>query len=209
MPALQVALVDDEKISCEYIQRMHIWHDGRFNLAIVAMNAQALLKALGNVAVDVVLMDVSMPGVNGVELSGIIAARYPQISILAISNFDDYDFVRQVMKNGVEDYLLKHQLDEHILAEYLERQLPIREKKGDSLHVQLSRFLEGNAPWPFPTDGSQLVPCFGVLPALREMPKEQRESICRGVERISWKPIRPPRYANVRLRMGTTVLFCC
>ena len=184
MPVMQVALVDDESISREYIRRMRIWHDGRFALAIVAEDAETLLKALGTVAVDAVLMDVSMPGMNGVELSGILAERYPQISILAISNFDNYDYVRQVMKNGAEDYLLKHRIDEHTLVEHLERLMPIREKKGDPLRAQLLRFLRGNAPWPFPADGAQLVPCFGALPALLEMPEEQRKDIRRGVERI-------------------------
>ncbi len=185
MPVLQVALVDDERISREFIRRMRIWHDGRFALSIVAEDAATLLEALGTVAVDVVLMDVSMPGMNGVELSGILAERYPQISILAISNFDDYDYVRQVMKNGAEDYLLKHRIDENTLADHLERLLPMREKKkGDSLRTQLRRFLSNDAPWPFPADGAQLVPCFGALPALAEMPEEQREEVRRGVERI-------------------------
>jgi two-component system, response regulator YesN len=184
MPVLQVALVDDERISREFISRMLIWHDGRFALSIVAEDAATLLEALGTVAVDVVLLDVSMPGMNGVELSGILAERYPQISILAISNFDDYDYVRQVMKNGAEDYLLKHRMDERTLSDHLERLLPIREKKGDSLRTQLRRFLSNDAPWPFPADGAQLVPCFGVLPALAGMPEEQREDVRRGVERI-------------------------
>lgn len=48
--------------------------------------------------IDIVILDVSMPGKNGVVLSGMIASQYPSLSMIAVSSFDDYDYVREILK---------------------------------------------------------------------------------------------------------------
>ena len=62
---IQVALVDDEQSAREYISSMKLWHEGTFSLAICASGAENLLQCLNRTAVDILLMDVSMPDING------------------------------------------------------------------------------------------------------------------------------------------------
>ncbi|MGN0746553.1 MAG: DNA-binding response regulator [Aristaeellaceae bacterium] len=183
--AVQVALVDDEQVARAYVESLSLWRQGEFELAISAGSAQELLSALALKPVDIVLMDVFMPEVNGVTLSGEIARLYPQTDVVAISNFDGYDYVRPIMKNGAQDYLLKSRLTDDSLLELLRRlrsrrTCPVPE--DSHYRRQLRRFLRGEASWPFPQDGSQALACFGRLADSPSLSRAQRDSMQRGVE---------------------------
>lgn len=206
---VQVALVDDERIAREYISRMHLWGEGRFSLAISASGAKELMAALKQVAVDILLMDVSMPDTDGIALSVMVAAQYPQIAVIAISNFDDYDYVRQIMKNGAKDYLLKHRLDEQTLYAALSRLTLKRYEDQDAgtLRTQLSRYLNGDAPCPFPADGARTVACLGMLPELCDMPEEQQRVMKKGVEQILEEGSSPALRKTAAAFCGTQFLL--
>lgn len=185
--ALQVALVDDEQVARTYVERMKLWREGEFALAISAASGRELLDALARTPVDIVLMDVFMPDVDGVSLSGELKRRYPQVDLVAISNFDGYDFVRPIMKNGAQDYLLKSRLTEDSLRELLRRLRDERARNGAEAapyREQLRRFLQGEVSWPFPLDGSQPVACFGRLAEAASLTQEQRQAMQRGIEEL-------------------------
>ena len=59
----------------------------------------------------IAIIDVNMPEMNGVELNRAIQERFPFIQTIMLSAYDDYDYVRECLKNGSIDYLLKHRLD--------------------------------------------------------------------------------------------------
>jgi YesN/AraC family two-component response regulator len=113
--SLSVLIVDDEKVFRDYIRQMHFWEEGLFTLKGEAKNAMEAMEYLTRHSIDIVLLDVSMPGKNGVELSAMIANKYPAVVMLAISSYDDYDFVREILKNGAYDYILKHRLTSDLL----------------------------------------------------------------------------------------------
>ena len=74
---------------------------------------------------DVILMDMVMPGLNGVETTRLIRQRYPQVQIIALTSFQEGDLVEQVLKAGAISYLLKnvsaHELAAAIRAAYTGR----------------------------------------------------------------------------------------
>ena len=208
---VQVAMVDDEKAARDYIDSMRIWHMGEYALAFCAGSAEELMAYLKGTAVDILLMDVSMPETDGVSLSAKLKELYPQIDVVAISNYDDYDYVRQILKNGAKDYLLKHRLTEESLLAVLDRLAEMRRNPDEGeigrLSQQLERFLQGDAAWPFARDGAIAVPCFGVMPALGEMPQEQRKRACRSVEHILTENHEPDMRRSAAAYGGTKFLL--
>lgn len=68
---------------------------------------------------DIVISDIRMPHMDGLELQRRIKKSYPNIKMIMLSGYDDFDYVRQALKNGAVDYILKHKLDAHTLADTL------------------------------------------------------------------------------------------
>lgn len=80
--------------------------------------------------VDCILTDIKMPVMDGIELIKRVKKDYPKIKIIVLSSFNDIDYVRDAMKNGASDYLLKHEIDDKNLVRKLEAIFGERELKG-------------------------------------------------------------------------------
>lgn len=79
------------------------------NLEIVgeAEDGDSVLEMAASLKPDVVLMDISMPGCDGLEATSRLKARFPQVKILIISMHAGYPFVRQALKSGASGYVSK------------------------------------------------------------------------------------------------------
>ena len=157
---LSVLIVDDEKVFRNYIRKMKIWENGSFILAGEARGTDEAIKFLAGRKTDVVILDVSMPGKNGVVLSEIIAKKYPGVSMIAISSYDDYDYVREILKNGAHDYILKSRLSEELLEHMLQSIAEKRSKMSpweakQELRSMASDWLLNNGINPFTSDNSR------------------------------------------------------
>lgn len=161
MSKLFVMLVDDEAVSREYIEHMSFWQDSEFVLCAQAKGGNEALSILSKQRVDIILLDVFMPVKNGVELSREIAERYPNITMIAISGYDDYDYVREILKNGAHDYILKHRLNEAVLLSSLEA---VRERMSNpvvdvglhALRNNIEKWLFSTGINPFADTGGRL-----------------------------------------------------
>lgn len=72
-----------------------------------AANGQEALDHLQNQAVDVILMDVQMPVMDGIEATRHIKKLYPEIKIIILTTFQDMEYISQAMQLGASGYLLK------------------------------------------------------------------------------------------------------
>ena len=160
--ALLVLIVDDEKVFRNYIGQMELWQKGSFVLAGEARGTEEAMMFLARNRVDVVLFDVSMPGKNGVVLSDMIEKKYPQVSMIAVSSYDSYDYVREILKNGAHDYILKSRLSEGLLEHTLRsiekkksRISPWEEKQ--ELRSMASEWLRHDGINPFTSDNSRKI----------------------------------------------------
>ena len=109
---MKVFIVDDENIIRKGISSILQQHIPSLEIiGEAADGAEALEKISANVP-DIVITDVKMPNMDGVELTKELHRQHPSTKIIVLSGYDDYNYVRQSMKNGALDYLLKP-IDKH------------------------------------------------------------------------------------------------
>lgn len=103
---IRIAIVDDQELIRESL-KIIINSDSDFEVASVAESGSELLEFLEKDAVDVVLMDVRMPEMTGVECTRIVKKKYPQTKVIILTTFDDDEYIFDALKYGASGYLLK------------------------------------------------------------------------------------------------------
>lgn len=105
--ARKVVIIDDEPWTRGVIIKLAQWD--RLGLKVVgeAADGETGLELIRKVLPDIVITDVRMPRIGGIELVQKLRSEGFQIPILIISGYDDFAYVRSALKLGVTDYLLK------------------------------------------------------------------------------------------------------
>jgi len=111
---IRVFIVDDHPVVIEGIQSL-FHNENEIEWAGHAMNAASCLGFFINNTADVVLMDISMPGMDGVELCAVMKEKYPGIFILGLSTFNQGLYIKKMMENGASGYILKNSRKEELL----------------------------------------------------------------------------------------------
>ena len=103
----KLAITDDHEMVLQGISSM--LHDTE-EIKVVATykNAKETLDNLEKDNPDVLLLDINLPDVNGIDLSKQLFKKFPDLKIIALTNFEDTSFVKRMLKNGVQGYLLKN-----------------------------------------------------------------------------------------------------
>jgi DNA-binding NarL/FixJ family response regulator len=107
MDKIRVLIVDDQSLFLESLSTfLHNYADDIEVVGLAKNGAEALEKA-AELHPDIVLMDVHMPVMDGVEATGRLAASHPGLKILILSTYDEDEYVRKALKLGASGYLLK------------------------------------------------------------------------------------------------------
>lgn len=112
---IRVFIVDDHPVVIEGIHSL-LQNEKGIEWAGQAMNAQSCLGFFVNNTADVVLMDISMPGMEGVELCAVIKEKYPGIMVLGLSTFNQGLYIKKMMENGASGYILKNSSREELIT---------------------------------------------------------------------------------------------
>lgn len=102
-------IIDDNKIIREYFQTMIDWESKGFALVAIANNGITGWQEFCKHRPQLVISDVRMPGITGLELARKIKDESPDTMIVFISNYEDFSYVKGAMDIGVFDYILKHE----------------------------------------------------------------------------------------------------
>ncbi len=111
---IRVFIVDDHPVVIEGIHSL-LQNEKDIEWAGHAMNSSSCLGYFVNNTADVVLMDISMPGTDGVELCKIMNEKYPGVFILGLSTFNQGLYIKKMMENGASGYILKNSSKEELL----------------------------------------------------------------------------------------------
>ncbi|MBU3099118.1 MULTISPECIES: response regulator transcription factor [Clostridium] len=103
----KVLIVDDERIIREGIANSIEWNKYGFSLCGMAQNGIDAYEIIKQIVPEVVITDIKMPGMGGLELISRIYKEYPQIIFIILSGYGEFEFANKAMKYGVKYYLLK------------------------------------------------------------------------------------------------------
>ena len=104
---IRVLIADDHPLFRDGVRERLVETDPTIEVVGEAGDGLAAVDLTGKLHPDVVLMDVSMPGENGIEATRRIKARWPDVSILALTVYDDEGYVTALLEAGAAGYLLK------------------------------------------------------------------------------------------------------
>ena len=104
---LKVFLVEDESIVREGLRNNIMWQQDGYRFAGEAGDGEMALPLIRKVQPDLLITDIKMPFMDGLALARIVSSEFPQMKILIISGYDDFEYARQAIQVGVEQYLLK------------------------------------------------------------------------------------------------------
>ncbi|WP_040197940.1 response regulator [Candidatus Soleaferrea massiliensis] len=111
-----VVLVDDQEEVRERIKKTVNWEEVQFQVTGEAANGLDALEVIEKTDPDAVIMDISMPFMNGLELAKLVGEKFPTTKSVILTGFDEFEFAQKAIRYGVADYLLKPLSAEDITA---------------------------------------------------------------------------------------------
>ena len=112
---MQMIIVDDEAHWVDNLSMNKPWHTLGIEQVHKAYSAQEALRILETHPIDIVLSDVLMPEMTGIELIGKIRERDKQIKCIVLSGHSDFEYTKEALRHQAVDYLLKPPTDAELL----------------------------------------------------------------------------------------------
>lgn len=103
----KVLLVEDEVLVREAITENIAWNEIELQLLAACKNGKEAIEMIEKEVPDIVITDICMPYVDGMQLSKYIYENYPETKIIIFSGYDEFDYAKQALQYKVEEYLLK------------------------------------------------------------------------------------------------------
>jgi two-component system response regulator YesN len=100
-------LVDDEEIVRRGFRKKIAWAEAGFEFLEPCKNGREAIQRIAREHPDVVMTDICMPLVDGLEVAAYLADRFPAIIVIVLSGYDEFEYARSALRSRVAEYLLK------------------------------------------------------------------------------------------------------
>lgn len=143
----RVLIIDDEELLREAIRILGDWKGLDVVEVLEATDGKVGLAMLAEHKIDLAMVDMKMPELNGIELLQIIERDYPNLLTIVISGYNDFEYTRQAIHSKVVDYLLKP-VNRHELNQSLRKAIDVLEakRKKDSEFINRNITLNMSLP---------------------------------------------------------------
>ncbi len=168
----KVLLVDDERMILDGISQIVDWKSQEVELVGKAMNGIEAMDFIERNPPDIVITDITMPGLDGIGLVSKAKDKYPYIKWIFLSGFSEFEYARQAMRYGVRHYLLKPCNEEQISNALYEI---VQEKKQEEEATEYFQSIEEDAHKLLNYEHEDLLNRFLVYKQLPEDMKTQFE----------------------------------
>lgn len=103
----KLIFADDERIVREGIQKIIDWEQCGFTVTGFCENGMEVLELVEAECPDVIITDIKMPVLDGIELSRRVRQKYKDVKILFVTGFDDFSYAKSAIDLDVSEYILK------------------------------------------------------------------------------------------------------
>lgn len=104
---IKMMIVEDEKILRDGICKVGNWAEHHIEICAVAENGQEALEKMESCVPDIILTDVVMPVMNGIELTKQVRMKFPDIRVILLSGHEEFEYVKKAIEYQAYNYLLK------------------------------------------------------------------------------------------------------
>lgn len=137
----RILICDDQEVVCQGLSAI-LSTNQQMKVVGIANNGAEALDLLAKKEVDLILLDLKMPVLNGIQATKIIKESYPQIKILILTTYDADDWLFDAIRNGADGYLLKDTSREnliHAIQEIMEGKTPVDTKVAGKLFNKIAK----------------------------------------------------------------------
>jgi two-component system, NarL family, nitrate/nitrite response regulator NarL len=134
---IRILIVDDHQIMIDGIKSMLSKEPGIIVIAH-ANNGKQAIELLEKIEVDVILMDVEMPIMNGIDATTQITKKHPQVNIIALTTYDEKSIINIMLKAGAKGYILKN-INRNILVDAIHRVADGMPYHGTDVSIALAK----------------------------------------------------------------------
>ena len=138
MKKIRFVIVEDDKIIRESMKEI-LLTDDRLECAGVYQKGEDFISAFKDLGVDVVLMDIGLPGKTGTEVVAILKPIKPEVQFLMCTSFDDPERIFSSLKAGATGYVLKNESPDKIIASILDIY-----RGGSPMSAEIARMVVGS-----------------------------------------------------------------
>lgn len=143
---MKILIVDDEAPIKDYIAHCIRESGADYEIVGSAASGVAALRIMEQQPADLVLADITMPRMDGIELLTQIRSRWPQATVVMLTCHDDFSFARSAMQRGAADYILKSEIEPHTMRDLLGRVVERRKREHPeqivSQRISFAKFLD-------------------------------------------------------------------